>query len=67
LSVVKHAIWETGRLEPGPKNQRMGGAGVQWANKMGKSPRQKFLDFGADVLKTKNFFLICRKCGKNQN
>jgi hypothetical protein len=33
-----------------------GGAGVQLAPKMGKSPRQKFLDFGADVIKTKLFF-----------
>ena len=48
----------------GPKKEKWG-AGVQWAPKMGKSPRVNFLDFAAYVAKT-IFFLFCRRRGKTK-
>ena len=46
-------------LAPGPKIQKMGGAGVQWAPKWGKSPRSKFLSFGPYFFFDLGFWEVC--------
>ena len=63
---LKHMFVQAARGKAtGPKKEKLG-AGVQWAPKMGKSPRVNFLDFAAYVAKT-IFFYFAADAAKPKN